>query len=137
MSGKPHAGCERRTPGSMQITMTSIRNLPLAARLGGAFGLLCLAVVIVAFTGVKSMGSLAAKSDELGNRHLRAADLLGDIQTRTKDNISLVAQHLYVHDGDLSAQDDIAADIAANWAANEKDDQALASLFKGTPAENA
>ena len=28
--------------------MTSIRNLPLAARLGGAFGVLCVAVAIVA-----------------------------------------------------------------------------------------
>ena len=32
--------------------MTSIRNLPLAARLGGAFGVLCLALAIVAFAGM-------------------------------------------------------------------------------------
>ena len=38
--------------------MTSIRNLPLAARLGGAFGALCLMLAIVAYTGVHSMNGV-------------------------------------------------------------------------------
>src|SRR4051812_34537575 len=117
--------------------MTSIRNLALAARLGGAFGVLCVAMAIVAFTGVHSMNGLRAKSDELVERHLRAAELLGGIQTRTKDNVSLVAQHLYVHDGDLAAQDRLAEDIATNWDANRKAAVELEKLFKGTSAEDA
>ena len=44
--------------------MTSIRNLPLAARLGGAFGVLCLALAIVAFTGMSALSGLRAKTDE-------------------------------------------------------------------------
>ena len=88
--------------------MTSIRNLPLAVRLGGAFGALCLALAIVAFTGVHAMNGLRAETDELAEHHLRAAELLGGMQTRAKDNMSLVAQHLYVRDGDLAAQDAIA-----------------------------
>ena len=87
--------------------MTSIRNLPLAARLGGAFGVLCVAVAIVAFTGTHAMSGLRAETDELGERHLPAAQLLGGMQTRAKDNVSLIAQHLYVRDGDLAAQDEI------------------------------
>ena len=81
--------------------MKHIRNLPLAVRLGGAFGALCLGLAIVALTGVLAMNGLRADSDELANRHLRAAELLADLQMRAKDDVSLVAQHLYVHDGDL------------------------------------
>ena len=87
--------------------MTSIRNLPLAARLGGAFGVLCVAVAIVAFTGMHAMTGLRAETDELGERHLAAAQLLGGMQERAKDNVGLIAQHLYVRDGDLAAQDEI------------------------------
>ena len=38
--------------------MTSIRNLPLAVRLGGAFGALCVALAIIAFTGIHSMNGV-------------------------------------------------------------------------------
>src|SRR3954453_21875048 len=101
--------------------MTSIRNLPLAARLGGAFGVLCVAVAIVAFTGLHAMSGLRAKTDDLAERHLVAAQLLGGMQTRAKDNVYLIAQHLYVHDGDLAAQDKIMTEIDANWAKSKVD----------------
>src|SRR4051794_22539379 len=99
--------------------MTSIRNLPLAARLGGAFGVLCVAVAIVAFAGTHAMSGLRAKTDELGQRHLKATALIGGMQTRVKDNVSLIAQHLYVNDGDAPAQAAVMKDIEANWAANK------------------
>ncbi|HWK29773.1 MAG TPA: methyl-accepting chemotaxis protein [Solirubrobacter sp.] len=105
-------------------------------RLGGAFGALCLALAIVAFTGVQAMAGLRADSDELANRHLRAAELLAGLQARAKDDVSLVAQHLYVHDGDLKAQDRVADDLQANWDKTETDAAALDKLFAGTSAEN-
>src|SRR3954454_19248892 len=114
--------------------MKHIRNLGLAIRLGGAFGALCLSLAIVALTGVLAMHGLRADSDELANRHLRAAELLADLQMRTKDDVSLVAQHLYVHDGDLATQDKLAADLKSNWDKNNVDSAALAKLFAGTPA---
>ena len=43
-------------------------------------------------------------SENLANRHLRAAELLGAMQQRAKDNLSLVSQHLYVYDGDLTVE---------------------------------
>ena len=116
--------------------MTSIRNLPLAVRLGGAFGVVCLALTIVAFTGVHAMSGLRAKTDELGERHLAAAQLLGGMQTRAKDNVSLIAQHLYVRDGDLAAQDGIFKDIEANWAKNAAAGAKLDKLFAGTSASD-
>src|SRR3954464_2629436 len=101
--------------------MTSIRNLPLAARLGGAFGALCLAMAIVAFTGLHAMSGLRGKADTLAQRHLRAAQLLGDMEMRAKDNVAMVGQHLYVRDGDLTAEDKIMRDIEANWADSKRD----------------
>src|SRR3954466_10999139 len=113
--------------------MKHIRNLGLAIRLGGAFGALCLSLAIVALTGVLAMHGLRADSDELANRHLRAAELLANLQMRAKDDVSLVAQHLFVHDGDLAAQDRVATDLETNLAKNAADGAALTKLFAGSP----
>src|SRR4051812_28396410 len=101
--------------------MTSIRNLPIAARLGGAFGVLCLALAIVAFTGMNALSGLREATDNLGERQLVAAQLLGGMQSRAKDNVGLISHHLYVSDGDLAAQDKIFKDIEANWAKSKAD----------------
>src|SRR5215204_4055349 len=96
--------------------MTSLRNLPLAVRLGGAFGALCLALAIVAFTGAHAMNGVRDDSDTIANHHLRASTLLGGMQERAKENVGLVAEHLYVYDGDLATQDDIVDRIDDNRA---------------------
>ena len=49
--------------------MTSIRNLPLAVRLGGAFGALCLGLAIIAFSGIHSMGGVRHDVEELTHHH--------------------------------------------------------------------
>jgi methyl-accepting chemotaxis protein len=113
--------------------MTSIRNLPLAARLGGAFGALCLLLAIVAFTGVHSMNGVRDDSENLAKRHLVITQLIGAIQQRAKDNMSLAGQHLYVKDGDLKAQDGLAVELKANWDANAADSSKLAALVKDLP----
>ena len=51
--------------------MTSIRNLPLAARLGGAFGALCVALTIIAFSGVYSMNGVRDDADDARQRASR------------------------------------------------------------------
>ena len=51
--------------------MTSIRNLPLAVRLGGAFGALCVALAIIAFTGIHSMNGVAQRRREPRQRASR------------------------------------------------------------------
>src|SRR3954451_8304208 len=114
--------------------MTSIRNLPLAVRLGGAFGALCVALAVIAFTGLHAMSGLQEKADVIAERHLRAAQLLGDLRMRTKDNVSLIGQHLYVRDGDLASEDKILHDVEANWAKNKADSAELDKLFAGSPA---
>ena len=115
--------------------MTSIRNLPIAARLGGAFGVLCLALAIVAFTGMHALSGLQDKTENLGKRQLVAAELLGGMQERAKDNVALIALHLYVNDGDLSQQDEQFAEIEENWAKSKADGAKLEQLFKGSTVE--
>ena len=68
--------------------MTSIRNLPLAVRLGGAFGALCVALAIIAFTGIYSMNGVRNDAEKLANEHLEAAEALGAIRERMKDNVT-------------------------------------------------
>ncbi len=114
--------------------MSKIRNLPLAVRLAGAFGALTAALVLVAFMGVHSMNSLSGKANDLAKRNLVAAELLGDARERTKDDVSLAEQHLYLHDGELAVEDTIAKKIAADDAATNRDGATLSKLFAGTGA---
>jgi methyl-accepting chemotaxis protein len=114
--------------------MTSLRNLPLAARLGGAFAALCLALVVVAFTGIHAMNGLRDKTDVLADRHLRIAELFSGMNAGAKDNVNLIGQHLYVRDGDLAAEDKIMREIEANWAKSDVEAAQLQKLFAGTSA---
>jgi methyl-accepting chemotaxis protein len=115
--------------------MTTIRNLPLAARLGGAFGVLCVALAIVAFAGMNALSGLREDTDKLAERQLVAAQLLGGMQERAKDNVALISQHLYVNDGDLARQDELLEEIESNWAKSKTDGAKLDRLFKATSAE--
>ena len=114
--------------------MSKIRNLPLAVRLAGAFGALIVGLVIVAFVGTHAMNGISGKADSLAKTNLKSAEVLADLQTRAKDDVSLGEQHLYVHDGDLAAQDSVAGDIAADDSAMAKDGTQLGRLFAGSGA---
>ena len=133
--GKAHIPFMRIVRGPTEVRMTSIRNLPLAARLGGAFGVLCLALAIVAFAGMTALSGLREDADNLGERQLVAADLLGGMQERAKDNVGLIGLHLYVNDGDLAAQDEHFKEIEGNWAKSKPDGAKLEQLFKGSAVE--
>ena len=117
--------------------MHFLRNLPLAARLGVAFGALALGLVVVALTAVVSVGRLDAQADELASARLRATRLVGGISERIHANGHKVVQHLYVRDGDLRAQDAIQAEIEAAAATNERDGKALHGILRATDPADA
>jgi methyl-accepting chemotaxis protein len=117
--------------------MSTIRNLPLGARLAAAFGVLGLGLVIVAITGVVAMNGLNAKTAELSTEHVRGAELLGDMEQHSKDNVSLVTRHLYVYDGKLAEQDKVAAELRRHFAESAKASATLEKIYTGTPAEQA
>jgi methyl-accepting chemotaxis protein len=115
-------------------SMQRIRNLPLAVRLAGAFGALTAALVLVGFTGVHSMNSLSSKADDLAKRDLKAAELLGDVRERAKNDVNLGQQHLYLHDGELAVEDRLARQIRTNDAAIARDAAELRRTLAGTGA---
>jgi methyl-accepting chemotaxis protein len=81
------------------------------------------------------MDGVRADAETLAHEHLEAAEALGAIRERVKDNVSLTSQHLYVVDGDPAAQNTVADEFAANVKANATDAAAIEKLFAGTDAE--
>jgi methyl-accepting chemotaxis protein len=114
--------------------MSKIRNLPLGARLAAAFSALGLGLVVVAITGVVAMTGLDHDTRELADRHVPGANLLGGLEQRAKDGMSLTAQHLYVYDGNLREEDRIAQHLSGHYREDAKDLAELRRLFAGTPA---
>jgi methyl-accepting chemotaxis protein len=82
------------------------------------------------------MGGLNDKTTALGSHDLRATALAGELAERNATIGHLVAQHLYVTDGDLEAQDALAKRMDALSAENTKDGDALKRVLSGSDAED-
>jgi methyl-accepting chemotaxis protein len=117
--------------------MQRLKDLPLAARLGLGFGALALALVIVAALAGTRMGALGGDVRSLNETDLRATDLAGRVSTRAAKIGTHVAQHLYVYDGDLEAEDELAAQVDELRERNAADVKELEALLGGTPNEAA
>jgi methyl-accepting chemotaxis protein len=116
--------------------MQYFRNLRLAARLAIGFGTLATGLVLVGFVAVHAMSGLHSETKNLSDRDLAATDLVGELATSSATIGHLVAQHLYVHDGDVKTQDSLAARIADLNHENDKNGADLARVLKGTAAED-
>jgi methyl-accepting chemotaxis protein len=114
--------------------MSTIRNLALGTRLAAAFGALGLGLVIVAITGIVAMNGVDRDTRELAEKHVPGANLLGGLEQRAKDGMSLTAQHLYVYDGNLREEDRIARHLRGHYGEDAKDLAELKRLYGGTPA---
>jgi methyl-accepting chemotaxis protein len=117
--------------------MQFFRNLPLAARLAVAFGTLALGLMLVGAVSVREMSVLKRDTHELGDRDLRVSVLAGAVGERAATIGHLTAQHLYVEDGDVEAQDETQKKIEALRDLNTRDGKELESLLAGTSAEGA
>jgi methyl-accepting chemotaxis protein len=115
--------------------MQLLRNLPLAARLGVAFGALAVGLVVVAVTALVSVARLDTHVDTLANTHLGTTRLVTDMGQRVESVAHMVVQHLYVRDGDLPAQDEVQAEIAKLQEANDRDGRTAAALVKSVGGE--
>ncbi|MGH2996413.1 MAG: HAMP domain-containing protein, partial [Gaiellaceae bacterium] len=113
--------------------MQFLRNLPLAARLGLGFGALTLGLAIVAAVAFSAVGSLKSDVEEIAD-DVTIVDLVGNLGERAEQNGHLAAQHLYVHHGDLEAQDRVARRIEQLKAANSRDTEKVAALAAGSMA---
>ena len=113
--------------------MSRIRNLSVAVRLGGAFGAVCLACLIVALVGARGVGD--AKTDmKIATDGSESMRVLGEVSQAIALDARDLTRHLYVHDGDLAEQDKIAKGMAAR---QEHAVKAIAGVAKIHPDDAA
>jgi methyl-accepting chemotaxis protein len=101
--------------------VSRFNNLRLAYRLGIAFGVVILALVVIGVISVTKIASLDDDASALATHDVVSIQHVLTIQERVRDAAYLTTSHLYVHDGDLSAQDGIAKEIDALTAGNAAD----------------
>src|SRR3954463_9671630 len=106
--------------------VSRFNNLRLAYRLGLAFGVVILALVVIGAISATKMNALDAASPAMADHDVVAIERVLTVQQRMQRAAYLATSHLYVHDGDLAAQDAIAKEIAALTAADGKDFATLA-----------
>ena len=87
--------------------MSRFANLPIAVRLGAAFGLLALALLAVTLLATRAFGTFHDDTQRLEQRDVRALAVAGQLGQDLQGIGRETADHLYVHDGDLKAQDEI------------------------------
>jgi methyl-accepting chemotaxis protein len=100
-------------------------DLRIGLRLALAFGTVVAALLAVAVVGATSLGSASSTTDALAERDMDALGFVSHINAAFGQNEALVAQHLYVYDGDLKKQDDIQAKVEHN---SDAIDKAIAGL---------
>ena len=104
-----------RGPQQQEMDMRRLLgNLRVRTRLIGGFGIVALLLVIVSALSIMALRGLDTQSDHMDKRGVAPLELIGRYSTLLQQNRGLVAQHLYVFDGDLAAQNRIAAQIADN-----------------------
>src|SRR4051794_30604054 len=72
-----------------------------------------LALVVIAAVAVSKVGALNAVTTDLSGHDMVAQRNVLNIQSDVQRTSYLVTSHLYVHDGELATQDQIATEIAA------------------------
>jgi methyl-accepting chemotaxis protein len=92
--------------------MTRFNNLRLAQRLGVAFGAMILAVVVISALSVAKLTALDDGANQLSDHDVVTQQKALQVAAAIENASALTISHLYVHDGDLAAQDKIAAQIA-------------------------
>src|SRR3954449_7931332 len=107
--------------------VSRFNNLRLAYRLGIAFGVVIFALVVVAVISATKMSALDADSSAMADHDVVSIERVLTVQQRMQRAAYLATSHLYVHEGDLAAQDAIAKPITALTAADDKDFATLAT----------
>jgi methyl-accepting chemotaxis protein len=114
--------------------MPRLRDLDLAARLGAAFGLLLVAMLVVGVVGTSRVAAVKDDAQTLGNARMQALAGIGATSTRTARIGALVIEDLFVADGDRRDQRSVEREMAAQAALNARDARRLEAVTAGTPA---
>ena len=113
--------------------MQKLRNLRLAVRLGGAFGALALGLLVVAAVAFTSTDGLKTDVSALAVDVPRYTATVDGLAARLPEEAHLLAQHLYVTDGDLAAQDKLAARFETLARADEGALQGMIAILSEAP----
>jgi methyl-accepting chemotaxis protein len=105
--------------------VSRFNDLRLAYRLGLAFGVVILALVVTGAISAAKMSSLNADSKTMADHDVVSIEHALTVQQRMQRAAYLATSHLYVHDGDLAAQDAIAKQITAITTADDADFKTL------------
>jgi methyl-accepting chemotaxis protein len=117
--------------------MQLLSNLKVGMRLALGFGALAVGLVIVAVAATFAMDGLRDDTRQLSQRDLKTTADLGALAQVSESSGHLLADHLYVHDGDLKAQDATAKQIDEFVGSGEAKFQDMQKRLKGTAAEPA
>src|SRR5262245_11001478 len=93
--------------------MSRFNDLRLAYRLGIAFGAMVLALLVIGAVSLPKMNALDAGATTLSDHAMVTQQHVLNIQADVQRASYLVTSHLYVHDGELTTQDQVAKQIAA------------------------
>jgi methyl-accepting chemotaxis protein len=93
--------------------MSRFNNLRLAYRLGLAFGAMILALVVIGAVSVSKINALNNGATALSDHAMVSQQHVLNIQAGVQRASYLTVSHLYVHDGDLPAEDAVAKEMAA------------------------
>jgi methyl-accepting chemotaxis protein len=99
--------------------MTRFNNLRLAYRLGIAFGAVILALVAIGAVSVSKLGALHSGANRLSDHDVVTQQKALQLSAAIEHASALTVTHLYVHDGELANQDQVAAQIAAGRKAGD------------------
>jgi methyl-accepting chemotaxis protein len=115
--------------------MGRFSNLRLAHRLAIAFATIALGLVVVGIAGILAGDSLSKRAGAIAEEGVRGTQALAQIGLQSEAAGHMLAQHLYVFDGDLESQDATAKEIRAMLDAGDRATATLGTLVRGTPAE--
>jgi methyl-accepting chemotaxis protein len=113
--------------------MSRFANLPLAVRLAAAFGLQAAALLLVTVLALDAFGTFRDEARSLSEHDVRAVSLASEVGQNVQVIGRLATEHLYVNDGDVESQDQLAARIKTMNAAAQRDAEQLAALVGDNP----
>jgi methyl-accepting chemotaxis protein len=113
--------------------MQRLRSLRLAVRLGIAFGALGLGLLVVTLVAFSSTANLDTKVSALAVDVPKYTANVDGIAARMPQEAHLLAQHLYVYDGNLAAQDKVAKQFEALAGQDDKAFDYMLSVLSVAP----
>jgi methyl-accepting chemotaxis protein len=114
--------------------LSFFRNLRVAHRLAIAFGALIVAIAAVAAIGITSLNAVKNDTQAVGDERLPALQAAVSYDALSQATIRLVADHLYVQDGDAKAEARTEATLATVVGMRDKNVATLKRELDGTDA---